>query len=492
MNDQGIQATIVFEANWDAIHQMSYLPDGTPDLDKAGNHRRKYRYIINVGSSRSSKTISIIDAFDLYAWSYDNKRLTVWRSTKSDCKKTVLNDVLKRLKATGRYKVDQEFHKTESIFTYSNDSTFEIHGTDDALTVHGLTQDAAWFNEPYDISKDTFDQIDQRTADFIMLDLNPRKGHWSDDLMKDPRTLVINSTFRDNPFCPEESRRKILTYQPLNMCAVYYHYLEQTPDKDTGLALKLTTEYDELLNLDEFTLQQIKEFVRCRENVRKGSASEYNWSVYGLGQKAERPNRIYHWTKIPRYDYDQIEATKYYGNDWGKVDPWAIAEYKYYDGALYIRELNYRSENEIRDLLPVSELTQINQEDKSVDVDAVGSVGIVSWMYNRQTISKEAVILCDSNRPGKIAWLRRCGWVNATPASKIPGSIIDGIELLEDLRVYYTDDSPNVEFEQENYSYKVDRHGIVLEEPEDKNNHHMDGARYVAQYLRAIGVIRVK
>jgi len=160
-----IKNTIVFQWNWEAIHAKN--PDGS----------RKYRYIINEGSSRSSKTYSLIDCFDLYARNNRNKRLTTWRDTKTDAKKTILNDTLKRLKSTSRYKVDQIFNKTESIFTYKTDSTFEIHGTDDEETVHGLTQDGAWLNEPYKISKDTFDQIDQRTSDFILIDWNPKKSH---------------------------------------------------------------------------------------------------------------------------------------------------------------------------------------------------------------------------------------------------------------------------------------------------------------------------
>jgi len=46
-----------------------------------------------------------------------------------------------------------------------------------------------------------------------------------------------------------------------------------------------------------------------------------------------------------------------------------------------------------------------------------------------------------------------------------------------------------LQYEHENYSRQVDRYGIVLEEPEDLNNHLIDPIRYVAQYLRKIGVI---
>ena len=192
-----IPATIIGIENWDAIKAVN------------SEGERKYRYIINEGSSRSSKTISLIDCYDLYARSEKNKRMTVWRDTKVDCKRTILNDTLKRLKSTNRYKKNQDFNKTESVFTYNTGSTFEIHGCDDEETVHGLSQDVAWFNEPYKIPKEVFDQVDQRTADFIFIDWNPKKAHFIDDLKNDSRAIVIHSTFKDNPFCPEEEKVKI-------------------------------------------------------------------------------------------------------------------------------------------------------------------------------------------------------------------------------------------------------------------------------------------
>ena len=63
--------------------------------------------------------------------------------------------------------------------------------------------------------------------------------------------------------------------------------------------------------------------------------------------------------------------------------------------------------------------------------------------------------------------------------------------LLENLKVFYTASSKNVAYEQENYSRKVDRYGVVLEEPEDKDNHICDSARYVALYLQKEGIIKL-
>lgn len=453
-----MQATIVFQKNWEAIHAK----------DEKGD--RKYRYIINEGSSRSSKTISLIDCYDYYGRSEKNKRLTTWRDTKTDCKKTVLFDTLKHLKKTFRYKLDQEFNKTESIFTYSTGSTFEIHGTDDEETVHGLTQDAAWLNEPYKISRDTFDQIDQRTSDFIFIDWNPKKSHWIEDLKKDARTIVIHSTFKDNPFCPPEQRNKILSYQPIKLSEVVINKLLQEHE---------AKEYDLIKNTLQFSDKQIRELSRCRENEAKSSANSFNWQVYGLGVKSEKPNRIFNWTEISPEKYKELIAPSYIGVDWGAVDPWGIVEAKYYDGGLYLKELNYSSENEIRARMTVSELTQINGSED----------GIVSWMFARLGINKKSYAICDTNRPNKIAALRRSGW-QAMQAAKGPGSILDGIDLLQNIRVYYTSDSENIRYEQENYSRSIDKSGYVLEEPEDLNNHLMDPTRYIAQYLQMMGIIK--
>lgn len=454
-----ITATIVFEKNWDAIHAK----------DEYGN--RLYKYIINEGSSRSSKTYSLIDCYDLYARSNQNKRLTVWRDTKTDCKKTILNDTLKHLKKTNRYGVSQIFNKTESILTYETGCTFEIHGTDDEETVHGLTQDAAWLNEPYKISKETFDQIDQRTSDFIFIDWNPKKSSWIEDLKKDKRAIVIKSTFRDNPFCPPEQKYKILSYQPVKACEIVLSGV--LSEQDAKL-------YDIEANKLLFTPKQLKELSRCRENENKNSASEFQWQVYGLGLKAERPNRIFNWNEISLDDYLKLDVTSYIGCDWGAVDPWGVIEAKYYDGGLYIRELNYLSENQWRERLTDTERSQIaNQED-----------GIVGWLFGRLGIEKDKLIICDSNRPTKIISLRQSGWEYAVAAKKPPGSIVDGIDLLNDIQVYFTSCSINVKYEQENYSRKVDRYGVILDEPEDIDNHTIDPARYIAHWLKLEGILK--
>jgi phage terminase large subunit len=460
----------VFLKNWEAINE------------KTAEGKRIYRYIINEGSSRSSKTFSFIDIFDLIGRTVARKRLTVWRDTKTDCVNTVLNDAVRHFSSDRVIVNDEEkrivprwlkgfrFNITKSIFTYTTGTTFEIQGTDDENTVMGLNQHVAWLNEPYKISRTIFDQIDQRTEDFIIIDWNPKIAHWIEDLKKDKRAIVIHSTFRDNPFCPIEQKNKILSYQPVKMCSIVEQKL---------LIEKEAAAYDLVTNEKGFSDEMILELDRCRENEFKKSASEYNWSVYGLGIKSERPNRIFHFAECKLSEYLALQAKEYFYSDWGAVDPWAIGAIKYYDGCLYIRELNYESENEIRAKLSATERTQMAGDDE----------GIVSWMFNKLGVPRSAIIICDPNRLSKIRALRMAGFDYAQPASKPPGSIMDGVDLLNNLNVYYTDNSVNVKYEQENYSRKIDRYGVVLEEPEDINNHHLDGTRYIGTYLQMQGII---
>lgn len=459
MIDVQINCTIVFEKNHEAIHAVN--PDGT----------RKYRYIINEGSSRSSKTRSLIQLIHKYGNQQKNKRLSVWRDTLKDCKDTVGDDIRKTFPSLplAQYVT---FNKTESYYTFPTASVLEIRGADDSTKLHGYNCDVAWLNEPYLITKDVFDQIDMRTEDFVLIDWNPQEQHWIDDLKKDARAIVIHSTFRDNPFCPPEQKIKILSYQPVSMCQVVESKLLKEQEARV---------YDIPENKLSLSEKQIKELVRCIENERKGSASPYKWSVYGLGLHAEKPNRIFFWEEIPDNEYHQLQAKKYYGCDWGVVDPWGIIEAKYYDGALYLHELNYKSENTLKMEMPPHQLTELN-------ADLEG--GLVKYMFNKLGIDKKSYVICDTNRSLKILALHQAGFDFATGAPKPPGSIVDGINILNELKVYFTSSSENLRTEQQNYSRKVDRYGVVLEEPEDNNNHLMDPTRYIALFLVLMRVIK--
>ena len=239
-----MQATIVFEKIWEAINAKN--ADGS----------RKYKYIINTGSSRSSKTYSILQAHYLYASMNENTRISIWRETKQDTKNTVLADFRKAIVNFPNHE-EVGFNKTESIYSFPNNSTIEICGGDDQNRVHGFQGDVAHFNEPYKISQETFDQIDMRTSGFILIDWNPKSGHWIDKISKLENAIVIHSTFKDNPFCPTQQRNKILSYQPISFSKVVLNGLLTSNE-----ALK----YDCKTNPLQLTNFQLNELVRTLAN----------------------------------------------------------------------------------------------------------------------------------------------------------------------------------------------------------------------------------
>jgi phage terminase large subunit len=458
-----MQATIVFEKIWNAIHEKN--KDGS----------RKYKYIINTGSSRSSKTFSILQSHYLFALQNPNTRISIWRETKQDTKNTVLADFRKAIVHFPNNEI-VSFNKTESIYTFPNKSTIEICGGDDENRVHGFQGDIAHFNEPYKISEETFNQIDMRTSGYILIDWNPKSGHWIDKISKLDNAIVIHSTFKDNPFCPIEQRNKILSYQPIDFSSAV---LNGILSRDEALI------YNVQKNELQLKTTQLNELVRCITNENTGTRNAFSWQVYGLGEKSEKPNRIFNWNEISDNEYHNLDLPIYYACDWGKVDPWAILEAKYQDGNLYLHEKNYLSENQWREKMNNNERNLINAYDND---EESSQEGIVVWLFEKLNIPMDRPIICDTNRPTKIAILRRKGY-DVHLAQKPKGSILDGIDLLDNLNVYYTKSSVNLAHEQENYSRKVDRYGIVLEEPEDKDNHLMDCVRYIATHLQSEGIL---
>ena len=412
-NKMKLNVTGVFKRNWDAIHGKN--EDGS----------RRYKYIINKGSSRSSKTYSLIDCFDLYARNNSNKRLTAWRETKKDCKDTLWNDFIKRLRETERYN-DRAYNKTETIYQYKSGSRIEARGTDDE-SVFGLTQDCAWLNEPYSISKTIFDQIDQRTSDFIFIDWNPKQDHWIDDLEKHERALVIQSTFLDNPFCPNESRIKLLSYEPLP---------------------------DELKYLKNEPIENVpSEYHNAWHNEKNHTAHRFNWEVYGLGIKGEVEGKVFSNYEI--IDEVPQDAELYgYGMDYGySNDPTTLTALYEFNGTPIAHEVICSSG------LKLTPLADLMKEKGIKPTDLI-------------IIDKSAPLIRDE--------IYDRGFTNIHSASRGVDTIVYGIDKMKDYKIQITRQSTNLIREFENYKNAKNKQGKYLNEPEkNQSDHCIDGLRYV-------------
>jgi phage terminase large subunit len=259
-----LKATPVFQKNLDAYN--------------AG-----YRYIINQGGSGSSKTFSLCQLFILLALQEENKTNSIIRKAMPDLKKSVMRDFLNILKERQVY--DENNHnKTDNIYKIRSNN-IEFFGLDVGQKVRGARRHNAWFNETNEIDLDSFRQVDMRTAGTIFLDFNPSdQYHWIyDEVMSRKEAIVIHSTYQDNYFLPEASRRAI----------------EGLKDKDPNY-----------------------------------------WRVYGLGLKGTSQNTVYnHWQHVDALP----EGEKVFGLDFGWSHPTALVEVVINDNDIYAEEKIYQS-----------------------------------------------------------------------------------------------------------------------------------------------------
>lgn len=388
------------------------------------------------GGQGAGKTYSILILIINHASSKPDKEIYIVSAELSKMRDTVLKDFINILNIIGlKPSITGVTHGSPRI-DFPNGSFVRFIGLDKEDVGKGLRSDLVFVNEGNKTNFETYRELTSR-AKRVIIDFNPNAKFWFHKEVqprKDCDFLIL--TFLDNEFLSTEERNEILGY------------------KDKG--------YDKEGNV-------INEYWANK------------WRIYGLGHIGGVEGRIFHWKSNTYHDYLAINKKPIYTVDWGKVDPFAIGEMKYEDGKLYNHELNYASENEWRKKLSTAEIAQISGRNDD---------GFVTWMFDRLNIPKTATIVCDNNRPDKIKSLRRAGWEYAVAVDGNSKKILDGIDLLHNLDVYYTNTSVNISDEQDAYCWDVDRYGTRLEKPVDANNHHIDRIKYGARWLQKEGVIR--
>lgn len=176
------------------------------------------------------------------------------------------------------------------------------------------------------------------------------------------------------------------------------------------------------------------------------------WQVYGLGQLGDVENRIYNNWKVIDEIPDGAKLARR-GLDYGYTnDPAAVIDVYKYNGGYIFDEVLYRkgmSNKAIADVILAQE-----------DVLAVG----------------------DSSEPKSNDELRLYG-VNIVGATKGPGSVNQGIQLVQDVEISVTKRSVNTLKEYRNYLWLTDKDGKTLNTPQDWDNHAMDALRYAVSSM---------
>jgi phage terminase large subunit len=397
---------------------------------------------------------------------------TVLRDTQKSCREIVetdwikwLSDPMGRKKQLEDKKIDiTEFdayledenllkyftrNRTNHTWTFKHNNSFmRFTGLDDEDDAMGMTQDICWINEPYKFSHEVYKQLAQRTSKFILFDWNPKQKHWVSDEKKKDNTIVLKSTFLDNPFCPLESKIQIQSYQPVEQSDVVLSSL---------ISLHEARNYDTEHNTLHFTKKALNELKRCQYNERTNSSSLYHWLVYGKGEKSEKPNKIYNgWLEMTDEQFNQLPYNSYFGLDFGSANPSALVEVKYCDKNFFSKQRLY---------LPISEM-------ESSLADVILGLGLTS----------KDIIVADSADPVRIAELNAAG-LNVIPAIKGPGSVNQGITFVQSVTNHYTKSSIDLEEEYDSYEWEI-INNTNLDRPVKKNDHILDADRYVKTFLQ--------
>lgn len=261
-----IKSTVIFEKNYEALNDPSI------------------RFVINEGGSRSSKTYSLCQLVIIYCLQNNNKVVSIIRKTFPALRATVLRDFIEILKELNIYSVE-DHNKSEHIYTFPNGSIVEFFSVDDEQKIRGRKRDIAWCNEANELYFDDFTQLNMRTESKLIFDYNPSEStSWLYELPTE-ESILIKSTYKDNPFLPQSIRAQI----------------------------------EDLKRTDEALYQ-----------------------IYALGEKAISKSNIYsNWSFIPHRPARFVNYV--YGLDFGYNHPTALMRVYWCDNDIYIEPVLYES-----------------------------------------------------------------------------------------------------------------------------------------------------
>ena len=268
-----IKATRVFEDNRKALNG-----------DK--------RFIVNQGGSRSSKTYSLCQLFIIHCLSNPGTRLSIVRKTLPALRNTVMVDFFEIIQEMGIYS-KLSHNKTNNTYDFGNGSVVAFFSTDDEQKLRGRKHSVVWANEANELLHEEFMQLNMRCEGKFFVDFNPSENSsWIYDLPEED-TIIIKSTYKDNPFLPDSIKNQI----------------------------------EDLKRTDEALYQ-----------------------IYALGEKAVSKSNIYsNWTFVKQKPHKFEQYV--YGLDFGYNHPTALVRVYWHERDIYIEPVIYESYLTTTDLI---------------------------------------------------------------------------------------------------------------------------------------------
>ena len=261
--------------------------------------------------------------------------------------------------------------------------------------------------------------------------------------VKGPRRQILFLNETNNisyeTYVQLEIRTEKIIWLDWNPVSEFWFYSE-LKDKPNVDFITLTYKDNEALP------QSIVDSIESKKN------NKLFWQVYGLGQLGEAEGRIYTgWQIIDEIPHEaRLER---YGLDFGySNDPTAIDAIYRYNGGFIIDEVAHQkglSNKQIADIL---------------------------------NNAPKALVIADSAEPKSIDELKEYG-INILPSLKGQGSVLKGIQYVQNQRISITKRSTNTLKEYRNHLWMTDKDGKTINEPEPIWNHHLDAVRYAINSL---------
>lgn len=257
-------------------------------------YKAGYRRIVNQGSSRSSKTYSIVQVIQNISLSEEKQEISICSPSLTHLKKGARKDFLDELGKRDLFR-EEEFNRTDNVYTFGRTGSYvEFFGADEPGRLRGPGRGILYINEANLLPRESYTQLAMRTRDCIFVDFNPAdEFSYVYDLALGKEAKFIHSTYRNN-----------------------------------------------LTNLSRGQIDEIEALKDLDENL---------WKVYGLGLRGTSSETIYtHW-KIKKAM--PLKGEIFMGQDFGFNVPSGTVLVEIYEGAIYVQELLYETKLTTNDLV---------------------------------------------------------------------------------------------------------------------------------------------
>ncbi len=298
---------------------------------------------------------------------------------------------------------------------------------------HGYYKDERWNRTDFIYTFETGTKLE-----FFSVDQSDKvRGPRRDVLFVNEANNIAYETFTQL-----QIRTRKLIWLDWNPVAEFWWYTDVAPYHEHDF---LTLTYRDNEGLSQVEVQALE--------MHKNNPNKANWwKVYGEGQLGEAEGRIFKgWNIIDEIPFEaRLENT---GMDFGYTnDPSAGVDIYYYNGGFILDEVFYQrglSNRQIADIF----LTRV-----------------------------PTMILADSAEPKSIdeiqGYLKNYGYT-VMGALKGPGSVLQGIQFVQDQKISVTSRSLNILKEYRNYLWMTDpKTGKPVNEPVGVLDHTMAAIRY--------------